>query len=810
MKGIISKILISVLSILLVSGTVFLDEKLSVKAQPVAKTTVLAITKAAGDIFEKKGDKYSIKAGRTSVMVLQFKDNAVMRLAPEAAGELSVSDEGVYPRKAELNLTNGRIWLNTIESSLDFEVSTPKVKIEAEPGVFAFQYADKTLTVSAFRRSAAVSFLNKELVVPEGKEMRILESKLDNSAETIAKLRYSKLQKEFPFFKIEDADAWVEKNNEADSLFFEKHEKDVYENVRSGGPKISLDDDSVFYSAGQFVDNAKLALVFDANKRSKEAMDAAIQYFDAGVYALLLGKEDLAGKRFSQFSEMIAGVSSPLLRLALAERLDEFAFVQPDETFYDATKVLRSAARMTALENMDIAFNEVLDTAAKGSYSETEQKVVTAMRRLGVAAENNLPRVADSRATDEIFFDSVLVNDFVETHIYLLRREFLKVAELFESAHLSRISDSQEADDKRQLLISEKLKLMQAMRPMMENGDIPFQDGREAVLLLANQIELLKPTFSDTAVLSYFDDQLKAFSPFISFLRSSDASRVHGSFQESYKDFISRQDEFKQVTELLKTAVGGMKISKSRREQLAGLVSNDMAKIGAIKVKITLPDDEDDGRVKIVGGEMEGKAFTAIYDTDRKVLSDVVLDQEKIPSAIRLENFQRFILIKAGRLILPKGESIDSLTEEPQKQSNVEKVAKLALIAKLIDLDIKVDEKDITVTDVKDILIKVALAALGADDKAVTFSFDYAPDGSIISNLKVKTADKEIPVNDIFALRELPTRVDQINKQAILENQKQEELKKFLDESLLKQIEALGTATGSSTDITAGSSTQPE
>lgn len=786
MKRIVSRILLSFFAAGLVSATLFLDEKLIAASQKPSSELVTVAFSGEGAKFERKEDFFVIESGPAAPTTLVFRENALARFSPKSSAKLQISEDKKGPRKAILELTSGRVWLNTIHSTLDFEIKTAAVKVEAPIGIFDIEYDNSNLTLKSIRHAISPEFLGNRLIIPEGREMTVSESKVSAAGETIAKLRYSKLFKEFPFNNLSEPDNWRSENEAADEKFFANYEKKILNEIRSNGPALGSDDESLPFKFKKLIDKASLTLTFDPSKKEKKQIENLMNYFDSAVFAMLIGKEELAKNRLTQFSTLHSELAPELrgsetLKSEIALQLDRFAFIGPRDTLAPAKSAIRSVVGGSPLALLQTAFDDVLDLAASGVDSETNEKVVTSLRRYGALVNSHVKRIRDPSESQNVFFQSVILNDFLSRNPHLLREEFLKISSLFESAHLNLIASREEADDERQFFIAEKLRSIQTLKILMERDVIPFQDARRSILLLANEIDALKPTFSDAAVLAYFEDQLKTLQPTIAYLRSPQADRVRGGFQEDFEDFKTRQDEIKEVTDLLAAASGGTQISASRREELAGIVASDFGPLGISEIKIILPESEDDSRVKVVSAELEGTSFTATYDTARKVLSDLAISEEKIPSAIRLENFKKFFLIRLGKLVLPVGETAEALTEAPSTQTVLEKVAKTKLIEELTKLKITVEEKYLGLENLKDDVIHVRLALLGTGSDAKVFSFDVAQKASVVSNLKVQTVSGELPVNDTFALRELPVKVEQIYERAVFEKQKEEELKKFVE-----------------------------
>lgn len=795
-KHLITKILLCIFSVALVGVTLFFDEKLSASAPGSQIKEIEIIDKGSDAVFQKTGDQYLLEAGNQAHLILVIANNSVLRLEKGTNALLTLSAFGNFPRQANINLKQGRIWLNSLYSNLATQINTEVVQLSAEPGIFDIKYHNGTLDVTAFRRSIQVSFLGNRLIVPEARQISIAEAKIKNASETISKLRYSKLLKEFPYFAAEKPDEWTLKNQQDDKIFLEAYKKKLFDEIQEDGSVLGLDESSMFFKFGSLMKNAGVIFTFDEEKKEKKKIALISDYIDDAAYATVIGKLDLANRRLGQFESFVAQLDNNIKNYsgwqnALALKADRFAFVQPQDDLFEVKIVLRQLTGEPSIPLLQAAFNDVLDIAAAGTDQETEQKTVTALRKFATVVSGTLNKISDFRLAEDIFFASVILNDFLSRNTDLLREEFLKTAELFEKTYLALIENKEQADDQRQFFISEKLKSIATLKSLIEKGNIPFQDGRKSILLIASQIEALQPTFSDKAVLAYFQEQLNSLKPFIAFLRSQDASRVHGSFQESFGEFVERIDEYKKITELLLGAEGGVNISASRREELAGIVAADFTQLEITDVQILLPDDEDEARVKVINAKFEGKKMLATYDTSRKVFSNIIFGSEKIPHAIKLENLKKFLLIKLGKLDLPKGQTAEDLTEAASGQSLLEKVAKVAILEALQKVNISVDEKYLGFENLNEGVVHVRLATIGEGVDAKVFAFDVLQKGSVVTNLKVQTVNGEIPVNGAFGLKELSVKVEQIYQKAIFEKQKEEELKKFTEGSAGPDLEPL-------------------
>lgn len=790
MKAVLRTILISILAISLVAGTIMLDQKLRAAFEEPIKPDVSVLEKGSDMKFKRDGQKYSFRSGADKRTVVMIGEHIVLRLAPSAEVSFDVSDLNKMPKGFSLNINKGRIWLNSINSYVFTEINAGKLNAQAEPGVFDIEYSGGKLSATAHRHSIQLAFLGNKLVLPEGRKIEISAAKIEKSPDTISKLRFSKLVKEFPYFEKDKPDDWESLNKTDDENFVLQLEKASKDQVRDSGSRLGFDENSLLSSVNDSLKKTVIALTFDTDKRERREATRVFAYFDSAVYASLIGKADLSRRWLESFSqEAVPYRGQDFFENRLADSFDDFSYVDPADGLFGAKTKLRGLLPLDPLAKLHVAFLDVLDTAAQGADSENQQRVSVALRKFGSLVANFTPPAGNTDAGKDLLAQFVNLNDFMNRNPYLLKDEFLKILAMYEKGVLKNTVNKEEADDQRQFFISEKLKAMKIVKLLIEKGDVQFQDGRRSVIALADSIEELKPDFSDSAVASYFDQQLAEMGSFISFLRSTRAEHLRGSFEEGFSQFQEDMLQTKKITELLEGAAGGVQITPFRREELASIVAADLSGIKVSGIKIILPEDEEDPRVKIVSAKFEAKNFSAVYDTINKVFSDIVFEKEKISNAIRLENFSQFFLIKMGKLELPKGANLESLAETQPQQSVLEKLGAETLRRELQKLNISVDDKYLDLADFEnEDIIRVKLALLGEGVDAKAFSFEVTQKASLVTDLKVQTVKGEIQVKEPFALGELAMRVEKIYQRAVLDQQREEELAKFLD-------------TGTTTDI---------
>ncbi|KKU79541.1 MAG: hypothetical protein UY05_C0027G0003 [Candidatus Peregrinibacteria bacterium GW2011_GWA2_47_7] len=623
------KIILAVLSIVLVTATLFADQRLT-RADNEDTSLALRVADHGDDaVFTHQGNVYALQAGAKARLTAVIGESVVVRLEPGSKATVSLPYD-LSQSVMHVSLSSGRVWINSLHSTLITTLTTAATTITADPGIFDISYKAAQITVTSYNRSAKIEFLNNNLVVPENRSLTVEGAKLNGNRATIAKLRYSKLYKEFPYTAVPAPDDWVTKNQNDDRAFADAYMQKVTNAIREGGPKVSVNQSGVLFQVASAAKTITRALTLDPARKNKTYIRAALAYFDAALYSALAGDNDVSKRWLDEFSTLASGIpSSDEWTRELAVRAARTSSTLSGDAFFNAHETVNALLVHTPLERIHAQFNNVLDVAASGNDTETQARVVTALRQLGAVAKDNLVQMGGADAATGVFFESVLVNDFLNRTPRLLREEFLKIAELFESTHLRLLSKGEFSDDQKQFFMGEKINRIKVVHGLMEKDDVSFKEGRSAILLLADQIDALRPT-TDTAVLSYFDNQLKEQSQFIAFLRSSDADNVHENFQESFAQFTANVADIKKVNDLLSSSTGGTQISLFRREELAQIVNTDIATTGLTQIKLVLPEDEGVDIVTLQSANFQGTTVSASYDTVHKVFSNITFGKEQI------------------------------------------------------------------------------------------------------------------------------------------------------------------------------------
>ena len=187
MKVILKKILYSIFCLILVSATLFIDNR--------------KFAQASRDSFD------SI-----------FNKTTAIRLDDGTDASVSLDESAAFP-SIKIRLRKGKLWINTSNSIFKTIVETGGSKIEAQPGVFDVSYIGSDIKSSAHGGSAQISFLGNALIIPQNRSLKLNEARIKASMKIFSKLRYTKLSKEFPLEPVGEFDPRVKDNISKDEKF---------------------------------------------------------------------------------------------------------------------------------------------------------------------------------------------------------------------------------------------------------------------------------------------------------------------------------------------------------------------------------------------------------------------------------------------------------------------------------------------------------------------------------------------------------------------------------------------------------------
>lgn len=758
---------------LILIGTLALDHLYGAAAETGFGVEILSLGSDA--TVKQTRELFHLKSGTQDSFEIRL-DSMVLRGLPETEFRMKKMEEtGIF----ELSLVGGRIWFNSINSISRFKVDAGKFVFHLEPGVFDLNFDGNTATLSAVRHSAFAEFVGRRLVISEGKSLALDQSKVDRTQDQIVKLRYAKLVKEFPLYAVAP-DEWIDQNSKFDEAWYQKNRDETIREIRDRGPRLGFDELSSSFKAERGLENLLTALTLDKKRKAERSADAAFAYFDAAVFAKIVGKDAIALKRGASFSRLQQSLPVDVRNRSAAPRAAALSFALPGDTLFEDRVAVRTILEDTPLKKIHAALLDVLDAQGNRGQLEAARVMDNLLIRFAELSETTADVFTDPTIAEDLFFEQLLLNDFLSTNDALLREEYLKTAWNIEQAYLKLLQDSEALRDEQQFFIREKIERMKKIEKLLKEDAMPFQEGRKALLALFAQVERLRPIVSDTAVLLHFDGQLDLLRPTVSFLKSSGADKVRSDYALHFDQYKKRVQQAYDVQALLQQSSGGSDISPFRREELAAEVRGVLEEIGLSEIKLVLPDDEDSALVSLESAVFEGKNLSASYNTDSQIFSTVVLDGAPLQGSVARDKLRVFLLVKLGTLKLPDGVSEDSLVVQPSDDEQLAQRTRAQIRDAFTQAGMTVEEKYIGLEDIENSIAHVRLALLGEGSATIVFSCDVDIRTNMISKLSVQTVSGAQKIDEAIPLIDLATRIQQVSERAIFELEQKQQVKEAL------------------------------
>jgi hypothetical protein len=258
----------------------------------------------------------------SSDLVINFAKDGELRLDKGTKVLVSaVSEQGVgYVFK----VLEGRVWLENAYSNADVNLLVDgAVVFPGQSSVYVKVYSGRA-DISVSQNDAvlgliATDFKGKKLIdenagevinklyLPQGTMVSVSADKVKENRETIGKLLYSKLVKEFNYSIFDKSelisDLWLSKNVERDSVLAAKIRDERLKDIRTRGVKYSTLEDSN-YKIDQTLRDVSNALTFSDKKVGQRNLDALYDLLYDSQYLFDYGRKDEAQERLNTFNSM--------------------------------------------------------------------------------------------------------------------------------------------------------------------------------------------------------------------------------------------------------------------------------------------------------------------------------------------------------------------------------------------------------------------------------------------------------------------------------------------------------------------------
>ena len=491
-------------------------------------------------------------------------DGAELRLAPSST--LTFSDQNndaIY-----LSLEQGKVWVNTLLS--EKQIVLRAGPIVAKPGVYAaeFELADNSGTVMVHDKEVDVglvksnsslnandyekSFVN-HMLIPFNRKLSVDQGKVDDTADDLGKLLYSKLIKEFQYDVIGDTDfdddVWLKTNLAHDEDFVTKKNDDIKSQIRSRGLQVSSLDSNV-YQFDKLVSNFADLLTFNSDRGKQRKLDQIFSNLEDAEYLILYGRVTEAKDRLNIFGQIFGdaytSVDTGFQDSLSSKLLDEYrlltAISSVDDLFQVKSKIVDLfVTKVDKSLPQDLQFiNEYLYQAKLMAEDNTQlarqnlTKFSSLLTTFIQSKKNVLRNNAALLSQENIILDNLFIQyaQFYQDNYFALKHQV-------ETAWLDILPNGEAKDEEIRNVSLSKVDFLKRAKDFFLQGYVSLDDVKAILRRLIGELNDLQSN-NNLGIGGLVDLRLKDYGQFLLFINSVKPDDLRGGLiQDVYDKYVA-------------------------------------------------------------------------------------------------------------------------------------------------------------------------------------------------------------------------------------------------------------------------------
>ena len=778
------KIITIILALAVFAGTVLLESNITATATEVLLARIEIIPSQGGVQLVRDGNPYALKesaefiagdivetpTGQTAI--IRFSGNGVIRVASESKLVFIAGD--TENDNFAFRLDKGRAWINTKYTSANFNILAGGALLIPRKAAFDVVYdGSKTvIRVNAnqvgvglvnpdFKQESVIrfntsSFINSYLVA-QGSQTTVYLEKILTSADTLKKLLYSKLIKEFQYALYDKEefsdDPWFKQSVDLDSELAQKVAADKLKTINARGLKIAALD-SIGYQLQKVAGRLADVLTFSEEKINERVVNSIFDQLYDAEYLLVFGRSTEAKERLELFRQLVDESMQNQdddfkkmvmgdLRLAYAELI----YVLPDDPLFEVKNTVSDVISGQLGESDDDIMEkfDLVRDYINYAYRLADSNALLSRMTL----EQYFTRLADMMAKEKtkiiamknlIAEENQIVDNLLKQFPTFYQDRFFDKKYALENAWLALLPEGNDKNEEKQTIISTKIDFLKQLQYFFLNEKVALKDANLIALRLINEINDLQ-TGAAVGVSQLFALRLKDYGQFLRFLKTAELGALRGlTMKDKYQEFLAMQREQVSIEEAIKEFIGGQPVTAPvvlSSEQILNQVKSDFAGAGITDLLLGDFSGAEQHQIPVINAKLENVVFQGQYDWDKKLISQVLIGTTVVSrQPIRLENLS--LILKPKEPEKPAVQ-VTLETQEIVTVSKAERVAKILLIQKLKGRGIGAAEADIAVKNMADGLFTVRKAAL-VDKTEVKISFEFKNKENLAFSVVVSTA----------------------------------------------------------------------
>ncbi len=603
-----------------------------------------------------------------------------------------------------VDLESGSLFFASQAGDFSVRVQTPFARVDSQnsSAYVSFNAESNLLEVFALTHPSTVTFTSEgedlnALLIPTGYKMKIPAAKV---TDTLARLRLTKLSKEFQLFAFESSELPEEVQNlMVASEASYKDSSVAYLNLLQKnsdfGPALTgvggvlSGGYQVFENTLTVLPNAELGL-------AEKQRDSALNY---ALTNLLYG-DSVAGQ--SWVSTWQASAQDPE---EVKELYRSLFFVLPGDDLYPikaaAAEVLYPEQDpLTALRRQ---FQEIESLLAAGFQVETQSAYQDYQARFEEALHSG--DLDDEAMLDDINREYVLLELLLRSNSIFYSTDAVKLLSELEETILSLAGSDQDLDEERQAFVQSKIRFLQNLFTYVMERKISLETASDlANELLSEAQSYLTSITSQVAVRDYFETKLEEFDLSIAFMNSPEFYS-YDTFEEGLADYRTKEADLVDLNEYiqnLRTGDDEETVSISL-EDAALEVEEALHDNGIQFSEVKSLGDSSYRLFEIVGARTGGNSFEANYDRETQILYDVAVGDVRFSTGLSLETAQS-VIESSSAADAPTEEETAGEAEGPTEESETptESLAISRAEAQLEAAGLKGSDFEVTLVDLEE------------------------------------------------------------------------------------------------------------
>ena len=700
----------------------------------------------------------------------------LIRIGNNAVVTLESIDED--SKTYTFNLEKGSLWGNTLFDESSFVIKTPYANLYAQDASFSVVLDDTKTTVYSDKYDIRVDILadNKlvnTLWIAEGNQAQLLHSKIDSKKETIEKLLYSKLIKEFNYGRLNDKkkkeDPWLVAQMQDDLAYYNMLRTKFTTDVSAKGLK-TVSVKSLRSQAKSLLTDLRSALTFNEKRKNEQMLTALFENIDDANYLFLQGNEVDGKVRLSLFNtDFLEFVKSAdkdakkeLFDVLVKRYYDLSLFAPGDEMFPVRQSIFDKLLDPSMDQFMDIDTKFILLTDKLNDVYEAVDSNPVDLNSLFAEYFDLYDKYTKSYSGkmveigEHIIHQNILVDNLLFQTPELYKLEFFDKKKGMEADYLLALSSNGDKKEQRQTFIGNDIDLLSRIRYFLFNERLDAADARQIVYRLIKDIEdYQEETVDIAAVNELFNKRLADFGVFWEYLQATEYSstQLHGaSHSERFEAFKKIQEEVLSFEDIRNEILGSGEISEESIEEILNKSEKDLKEAGILDIEFGSYTDNTKTKIPILSARVGGIQFRATYDWDRQLVSNIIVNNTVISQdGVKLFKVKKFITETMASLSRAEEKRISQSdsSEEADEFADVKRVASVFLAEKFSKMGMVITTDNIEILDLDAGNYKVNDVYFKEKSNA-KFSFEYTTSDDKVSNLVVQTKNGNKVVDDTF------------------------------------------------------------